>query len=198
MTMLPAYLETKRLFSRFFQSYVRERARAISPFAAVQVQYLHEGRAMKIRRPDLTESASEVKAVSAEMQVRFDEIPDLTIEQVLAKFNAVVVEMSGKQAGVALDRISEEIPPAQTVDAKGRKLDAEMVLEMLGKIELEFYPDGRPHELHPVGGQFSPERLAAIEAEFQASPPLQKRYKQLIEKKRDEWRAREADRKLVG
>lgn len=45
-------------------------------------------------------------------------------------------------------RLSQDIPKTQTVDGKGKKLDAEIVLEMLETIPMEFYPDGRPHELH--------------------------------------------------
>src|SRR5216683_1609355 len=105
--MLPDFSETKRLFSRFFQTYARRKARAISPLADVQVRYLHEGRGMKVMRADQSESNT------------------------------------------------------------GMQLDAELVLQMLETIQLEFYPDGRPHELHVVGGLFSPERLKAVDEEFQ-------------------------------
>ena len=57
--MLPDYSETKRLFGRFFQTYARRKARAVSPFAAVQTRYLHEGRGMKVMRADETESNTE-------------------------------------------------------------------------------------------------------------------------------------------
>lgn len=69
---------------------------------------------------------------------------------------------------------------------------------MLETIQLEFYPDGRLHELHVIGGLFTPERLKAVEQEFESNPELQKRYDELMARKREEWRAREADRKLVG
>jgi hypothetical protein len=40
--------------------------------------------------------------------------------------------------------------------------------------------------------------MAAVEQEFQNSPELQKRHEDLMARKWEEWRAREADRKLVG
>lgn len=196
--MLPDYSETKRLFSRFFQTYARRKARAISPFADVQTRYLHEGRGMKVTRADKSESNTETQQLSSEMQIKFDEIPDLTLEKAVAKYDEMILDIVRKQTGFALQRLSEDIPASQSVDAKGKKLDAEIILEVLETIQLEFYPDGRPHELHVVGGLFSPERLKAVDEQFQNSPELQKRHNELMERKREEWRAREASRKLVG
>ena len=196
--MLPDFSETKRLFWRFFQTYARRKARAISPFADVQTRYLHEGRGMKVMRADQSESNTETQQLSSEMQIKFDEIPDLTFEKAVAKYDEMILDMVRKQTGFALQRLSDDIPASQSVDAKGKKLDAEIILEMLETIQLEFYPDGRPHELHVVGGLFSPERLKAVDEQFQNSPELQKRHNELMERKREEWRAREASRKLVG
>jgi len=196
--MLPDYSETKRLFGRFFQAYARQKARAISPFAAAQMRYLHEGRGMKIMRADESESNTETQQFSSTMELKFDDIPDLTFEKAIAKYDEMVLDMVRKQTGFALERLSEDIPQSHNVDAKGKKLDAEILLEMFEKIHMEFYPDGRPHELHVIGGLFNSERLNAVEEEFQNNPELQKRRKELMERKKEEWRAREADRKLVG
>lgn len=196
--MLPDYSETKRLFSRFFQTYARQKMRAISPFASVQTRLLHEGRGMKVMRSDRSESNTEVQQLSSMMSIKFDEVPDLSFEKAIAKFDAMILDMARQQTGLALERLSAEIPEEQTVDAKGKKLDAEVVLEMLEAIQLEFYPDGSPHELHLVGGLFTPERLRAVDEEFRSDPELQRRHDELIGRKREEWRAREASRKLVG
>jgi hypothetical protein len=196
--MLPDFSETKRLFARFFQTYVRQKARAISPLADVQVRYLHEGRGMRVTRADQSESNRGMEQLSSMMEIRFDEIPELTFEKAIAKYDEMILDMVRKQTGLALERLNEDIPKSQSVDAKGRKLDAELILEMLETIELEFYPDGRPHELHVVGGLFSPERLKAVGEELQNNPELQKRHDELIARKREAWRAREANRKLVG
>jgi hypothetical protein len=196
--MLPDYTETKKLFGRFFQTCMRQKGRTLSPLADVQTRFLHEGRGMKVKRPDDSESNSAVQLFSSIMEVRIDEIPDFTLEKAIAKFDEMVLDMVRQQTGFALGRISEEIPSTQTVNAKGKTLDAEMVLEMFEAIQLEFYPDGRPHELHVIGGLFTPERMRAVDEEFANNPELQRRRDDLMEKKREEWRAREASRKLVG
>ncbi len=51
--MLPDSPETKRLFERFFQTYMRRKARLVPPFLiAFQVRYIHETRGMKITPTD--------------------------------------------------------------------------------------------------------------------------------------------------
>jgi hypothetical protein len=196
--MLPDYSDTKRLFSRFFQTYARQKARAISPFADVKTNYLHEGRGMKVMRADASESNTKAQQLSSMMEIKFDEIPDLTFEKTIAKFDEMILDMVRKQTGFVLERMNEDIPESQNVDARGKKLDAELILEILETIQLEFYPDGRPHELHVFGGLFNPERLKAADEECKSNPELQKRYDELMTRKKEEWRAREADRKLVG
>ena len=149
-------------------------------------------------RSDESESNTDMQQLSSMMEIRFNEIPDLTFETAIAKYDEMILDMVRKQTGFALERLSEDIPKSQSVDAKGKTLDAELILQMLETIQLDFYPDGRPHELHVVGGLFSPERLKAVDEEFQNNPELQNRHNELLAKKREEWRAREASRKLVG
>jgi len=196
--MLPDYSATKRLFSRFFQTYARQKARDISPFADVQTRYLHEGSGIKVMRADQSESNTEAHQLSSMMEMRRDEIPELTLEKAIGKFDEMILDMVRKQTGFALERLSEDLPKSQTVDAKGKKLDAEIILDMIETIQIDFYPDGRPHELHVIGGLFTPERLKAVDEEFQGNIELKMRRDDLMARKREEWRAREADRKLVG
>jgi len=153
---------------------------------------------MKVMRPDQSESNTGMQQLSSVMEIRFDEIPDLTFEKAIAKYDEMILDMVRKQTGFALERLNEDIPKSQSVDAKGKKLDAELVFQMFETIQLEFYPDGRPHELHVMGGLFSPDRLKAVEEEIQNNPELKMRWDELFARKKEEWRAREASRKLVG
>lgn len=196
--MLPDYSETKRMFSQFFQAYIRQKARSISPLVEIPIRYLHEGRGMKVKREDLSESTMDMQQFSSTMEIKIDEIPEQTFDKVIATYDKVILDLVRKQTGFALERLNEDIPKSQSIDAKGKKLDAEMILQMLETIELEFYPDGRLQELHVIGGLFSPERLNSANEELQNNPELQQRYNELIDRKREEWRAREASRKLVG
>jgi hypothetical protein len=196
--MLPDFTETKHLFSRFFQTYMRRKMREMSPFGMVQVRHYHDGRAMKVVRDDQSESKSDMQRLSTELHIKLDEIEGLTLNNVIQKFDVMIADMVSKQANLVRERIGSEMPESQTIDAKGRKLDAELVLEMKEKMQIQFNPDGTQQEIFFDGHLFTPEAIAAVKQEFQNSPELQKRHEDLMTKKREEWRAREADRKLVG
>jgi hypothetical protein len=196
--MLPDFSETKRLFSRFFRTYMRRKAREVSPYGAVQTRYLHEGRAMKITRADQSESTSGMEQLSAHLEIKFDEIENLTLQKAIEKHDAMIEDLVRKQTHFIRERMSKEIPESQTLNAKGRKIDAQVVFEMLEKMQIDFYPDGTPHEIFVDGPLFTPERMAAMDKELESNPELKRKFDDMMEKKKEEWRAREADRKLVG
>lgn len=196
--MLPDFPETKSLFSRFFRTYMRRKVREVSPYGAVQTRYLHEGRAMKITRADRSESTSSMEGLSVQLEIKFDEIESLTLQKAIEKYDAMIADMVQKHAHFVRERMSSEIPESQTLNAKGRKFDAQVVVEMLEKMQIDFYPDGTPHEIFVDGPSFTPERMAAVDKEFESNPELKRKFDEMMEKKKEEWRAREADRKLVG
>ena len=89
-------------------------------------------------RADASESSTKTQQISSMMEIKFDEIPGLTFEKAIAKFDEMILDMVRKQTGFALERMSEDIPDSQSVDARGKKLDAELILEVLETIQLEF------------------------------------------------------------
>ena len=105
--MLPDFPETKRLFSRFFRTYMRRKVREVSPYGAVQTRYLHEGRAMKITRADQSESTSGMEQLSVHLEIKFDEIENLTLQK-------PVLSCSGQPAKIC-------IPIAARVLAEARE-----------------------------------------------------------------------------
>jgi hypothetical protein len=195
--MLPDFPETKRLFSRFFQTYMRRKMREVSPFGMLHTRYLHEGRTMKITRADDTKSESGMVQMSSMLEIKVDEIEGLTFEKVIEKHDALVADMAVKQAHFIRERMSAELPESQTLDGKGKKFDAQMLIDVLDKMQIEFYPDGTPHEIYGDGSMFRPERMAAIEKELDESPELKRKFDDMMVKKKEAWLAREADRKLV-
>jgi hypothetical protein len=195
--MLPDYSETKQLFAQFFQTHMRRRAREISPFRMVQERLLHEGRAMHVTRADNTESRTAPVRMSALLEVKYDEVENLTLEMALQKYDEVVLDIVRQQASLVRERLGSEIPPEHSVDRKGRKLGPDILYEVMEKMQIEFYPDGRPHEIYIDGPLFA-SGLDAVFKEIDCSPELTKKFNDLMDRKREDWRAREAHRKLVG
>jgi len=55
--------------------------------------------------------------------------------------------------------VSSEIPESQTLNAKGRKFDAQVVIEILEKMQIDFYPDGNAARALCGRPLFTPERM---------------------------------------
>jgi hypothetical protein len=198
MLVLPDFPETKRLFARAFTNYMSRRIRQISPFGMIEHRRIFEGRRMRVTRSDDTSSESEMVQQSAVMEIKTADIETLTIDQVFEKISAMILEMASGQANTIRAHLAAEIPDSQSIDGRGRKVDAQMVIEMYEKIQVEFNPDGTPHEIFVDGPIWTPERLAAIEREFNENPELKKKFDEMMAKKKEEWLVRESDRKLVG
>jgi Ni,Fe-hydrogenase maturation factor len=78
------------------------------------------------------------------------------------------------------------------VDAGGRPLSHQVILEMFEKIELTFDDEGRPQQslwVHPDTAK----RLAELPP---MTPEQQRAWDELMERKREEWRARKRHRRL--
>ena len=83
------------------------------------------------------------------------------------------------------------------VDAKGQPLSPSLLFKALEKMEINFDENGRPTNLVLV---LHPAQVADFKkkaAEWDKDPEYQKTFKDLMEKKRAEWRDRENSRKLV-
>jgi hypothetical protein len=86
----------------------------------------------------------------------------------------------------------------QTVNQAGSRFTPESLFSVLEKMELHFDDEGRPSQLTFIGGAEANEAFQRALMEIEESPELQARHAEIIGRKRQEFRDREADRKLVG
>lgn len=84
-----------------------------------------------------------------------------------------------------------------TVDAEGRPPTAELLLDTLDQMELSFESDGTWRPPQFVGHESLADRFASEIARLETHPALKARLNALVERQREEWRVREANRKLV-
>lgn len=102
-------------------------------------------------------------------------------------------EMLLRKAGDAVARVGNQ------VDAGGQPFSAELYFEMLESVQIDFDELGRPDisgmrmVMHPDQA----ERVRVLMEQWQHDESFQQRYREMMLKKRDEWRDRESNRKLV-
>ncbi|WP_140882783.1 hypothetical protein [Muricoccus nepalensis] len=198
--MLPDWPETKDAIGTAFINFIKAEVTAKSGFLAeIPRARVHEGDSMAIRRADGTSHSPKFSPISGEMAVRVDEFSKLTIPEILAQLRGVAEQLAQGQSAHAFETLEEASREAGTeVDAAGKPMTAELILETWRRMEIPFDQDGRAQLPTMV---VAPSQRDAVEAEvarLASDPDLRQRADEIIAQKRSAWIAREADRTLVG
>jgi hypothetical protein len=162
----------------------------------IRFKVTREGNANRLVREDGTTGDIESRRISVEYEIPVEEAEKWNPADSAKKLAELSSQMARKEAAFVYEKLDEAVTRVgNVIDAKG-KLTTEHYFEMLTKVRLEFDSAGNPRMPQPAGG--GAEKLLALESIILADPKLRVRRETLIDQKREEWRAREANRALVG
>ena len=196
--MLPNISSMQSELQSAFNLYVAIQSRRRCGFLGdVPMHIIHEGRQMKLLREDGSVEICDLHSASAQMQIGLKETSSLTAELRLEKLDKLAADMAAQMSAQFFQSIDKTLVNAgQVVD--GKNLSAiESVFAMFEKVEMGFHEDGSPSSVI-IAGPGSLEKLKQVHEQINSDPELSKRMEELMTKKRESWRAREASRKLVG
>ena len=198
--MIPDFPVLKEELNRAITRFMRERFKFHQgPLSDVPQGRVFEGRRNVIVRQDGSVDETKMREVSAATRIAADEMRELHLPKLLEKLDAAAQEMAATQARHFYEMMSEGVQKVgNTVDGGGQRFSAELFLEAIEKIWIEFNADGSP-QMPTV--HISPNQADDVKRMIERhenEPALKKRFDAIMMKKREEWRAREADRKLVG
>lgn len=199
--MLPDLPKLKSDIAQVFHVIFKNRVNAYLGVVGEVPRYLiKEGSNPVTLRSDASRDETTLKAASAETVFNLEEIPNLSVESRIARLDTAAREMADQISSHAFATINEAVDKVgNVVDAKGKPFSAEAVFEVLEKIQMDFDDDGIKHkEITVVIPPALTERVRETIEQIHQDPELSKRYEEIIDKKRMEWRDREAARKLVG
>lgn len=189
-------MNIKRLLDRYLQKQIQAR---LGAFSDIPHNKVHEGNRMRIIRADGSIQDSDFFLSSAEIVLKMDEVPSLTIEQRLEKINEVADKMAN-QINKNLYTILHEATDSagQSVNYQGKPFDVDAILAVIELIQIDFDETGRHMPLSLIIPPSLTSKAKQIIEQFESDPMLKKRYEEVIERKRMEWYDRETARKLVG
>jgi hypothetical protein len=172
---------------------------AFGPVAAqIKKQQHFEGDTGSISRADGTAGTIDYQQASAEMKIGHADLLYSDLRTILMKFDGAAESMAS-QRETALFRTIDEVTQntGNRIDAQNKPFSAELFLETLEKIEIDFNEDGSPRFPTIV---VAPSQRARVEELLREArnPFLSKKFDAVIAKKKEEWRAREARRFLAG
>jgi hypothetical protein len=197
--MLPDYPAQKARLLRFWTTYLRQKEREyLGYFATAPIHTHYEGDRWTIQREDGTSSESTYREIEAEMSIPTDEVANLTPDRIARELDSVAQDLARKMRQGIMEDLNQAIDRAGTaVDAKGGPLTKEAFLRLLDRMLLAFDKDG---SLIPPAIVMHPRMWEAYEEEMKSweqDPEFIALHEEIVERKREQWRARESCRKLV-
>lgn len=158
---------------------------------------LHEGEGTTLVRPDGSIDATDVQEFKGTSIVANAEMGTITLHEVYARTRDAIREVLSQQERLVFEKVEAAAASVgNAVEAQGRPLDADLLLEVWERVWIDFNPDGRPRLpmiTVPPGAQEKME-IAVKQLEEE---PFRSRLAVIIERKKEEWHDREDRRKLV-
>lgn len=198
--MLPDLVLLKKDLADVLMRYMRVQAdRRLGTFADAAVHFLHEGDRSHIWQADDSIDDIEKKTASAEMTLAVADIPAMTLDERMRRLDQMAETMAKQKYEGLWASLNATLEHAgQVMDHKGKPLDAEAILAVLELIDIDFSRDGQQSPLTIVVPPNMGDAARIAFEQLERDPELKARHDALTQRKRAEWRDREAARKLVG
>jgi hypothetical protein len=191
--MLPDFPQIKQVIATEFQEYLESSIRVGDPvLSQIRHKPIHEGDVSVIQHTNGMVVEDPYEELSAGLVVSTRDVIEKGVEAFYEAATPMIEEMVSKQAKLMFDRIDESTRRSgNIIDGKNREL-AETFLEAVEALQIEFDNDGKP-EFQLVVNPIMEERMQQLLNDRSTKT----KYEQILEKKREEWRDRENNRKLV-
>jgi hypothetical protein len=198
--MLPDYPSLKKdieeVLHVFFRRRVDQHAIAVKQMPKMR---MFEGKGTIVKRASGEDDPTAFMRAETIFELQLDDIPKMSVNDVLNKLDNAAQDMAGKMETGLFKSLSEDLGKRErTVDHKGQPLSGKVILETLRNLFIPFDHTGNPQMPSIFMGPNLKESMERALKEIDENPLLKKEYDEIIQLKREEWRAEEASRKLVG
>jgi hypothetical protein len=203
--MLPDYPTAKEQMSQRIMQILRRRTARHRGEALNEIAYtrIHEGNESSMRRDTGAVEKTGFHEASAELQINLEEVQNWTLGDILRHLDQIAKSIGEQQARHFFEELHNVTDKTgNVVNANGEKFSPELLLQVLDKMWIEFNEDGTPQLPSMIVSPSMFDSIQASKEEFASHPEFErewtKRFNDLIARKREEWRAREANRNLAG
>lgn len=196
--MLPDFPVLKAELQKMLFAKLRHRVNTGDPVLSQVRRFTqHEGRQMRYEQYGGGTVQDEAEQICVGFEIPLAEVPFLIGERLDAKLEEIAQELISKSAKFFFQKVGESCQKVGTaMDAGGKPVSPEMLLEMISTVQTEFGPDGKPTNIFVVHPDMLP-ALKKVAEEIENDPELKQRQTEITERQREAWSARESNRKLV-
>lgn len=198
--MLPDFPELKRLVLDHISDLIRDLVDKRHPILPdIKAFQQHEGRALRVEQIGYGEKRQELEVHSIPVEIKFDEVPSLLGQALVAKLEVFVEGTAKAQIEMLIARLDEATEmTGNRLNAGGRPLDGAMLLEFLSGLQTDFDSEGNTLQTNKL--LTHPNMMATYRAaveEIQNDPELKTRYERILGEHYQQWTDRESRRKLA-
>lgn len=187
--------ELENLVSKFVENATRARAPAMG---SISRHRIFEGKQSVIIRPDGEENETKFHAFSADSEIPSKTLLYSSLNEILECFIPVAEAMAKDHEKMFFETMDEVTKKTgNIVHGGGQPLSHEKILEVLEVIQIDFDSDGSPIMPTMIISPAMEPRLKELMNDPSAKE-FEAKQNAIIERKRLEWRDREANRTLVG
>ena len=198
--MLPDYPQIKAELKTATEEFMQFRFRQyLGPLADIPEVRVFEGNSKKHFGRTGGSHESPMIDITAKMNIHKDDLPNRSLWQHLGDLDSLAKDMAYKMSTRVYQGISKAVDDAgNVVSTQGIGFRPDALLEAMAKVAVEFEQDGTPRMPSFHVGEQNAEALRNALQEIDRDPEMLRRHSDIMKQKREEWRAREASRRLVG
>ena len=196
--MLPDFPALKAEALKIILAKLRQRVDTGDPVLSQVKRFKqHEGREMRYEQQGGRTVQEGFEKIGGEFKVLPADVPTLVGEKLDAKLEEMAQELISQSAKAFFKKVGEISQKAGTsIDARGKPVSPEMLLDMISTVQMEFGPDGRPTQTFVIHPDMLP-ALKKVSEQIENEPELKRRNAEILERQREAWAARESNRKLA-
>jgi hypothetical protein len=196
--MIPRVAKLDREFASAVRAYIQARSRRRGILSQIASHVIHEGTSNSISRSSLENEPTKMFEAGAETKIDFAEIESVDASYILNKADELANQFERHFSTHLFETMDDATKKSGLrYDGAGRPLTNEGFMEALSMMHMDFDKFGNPN-ISVVASPAMAATFQKLEAEMNEDPALQKRWDDMIEKKRDEFRTREINRNLAG
>ena len=199
--MLPDFKRVKTHVNRNLLQWVRQQIPAEAPLLqGVAMFHQHEGKSGKIVRSNESEDPIDYQEATYESVLNREEMKRFDLKAIMQKLTEVANQFGQAQTQRMLEAAGKAADSVGNVVHAGGTLTPDKFLEVLRRVERDF----DPQTLQPNPGftcVLHPDLAASVipkVKEWEKDPAYKAEYERIMAVKLEEWRDREANRKLVS
>lgn len=161
----------------------------------IRSYHLFEGSAASMVTENDEPEQTRINRYSSEVRVPSKAVLYGPIEEILEPFRLMGRDMAVEKERMLIETLNEATQRVgNVVDARGKPFTFDLFLEMIEKVWIEFDEHGKAIMPTMMAGS----AVAAQMSSLDADPANKVKFDALMQRKKEQWLAREADRTLVG